>query len=940
MKKLLLILSIITSLNNYAQATLVKDINLGNGSSNPSAKIVFKNEVYFAANNGINGTELWKTDGTEAGTVLVKDIYAGIETGIKNFKALATTDFLYFFAVEDSKQYLYKTDGTATGTEKVKEFSSVNEMYDEINGKIIFSAENSLWASDGTAAGTEKIATYTIFGADRFVKNGNEIYFSAEASSSIGKELYKTDGTVAGTVLVKNIRSGSSDSFPNQFTVLNGVVYFSANNGSSGTELWTTDGTSSGTIMVKDINPGSGSTFAYNSSLKNLNNELFFIYDNGLWKSDGTDAGTLAVKGDLGIIKTLFIVNNSVLVIAYNATTQKQVIWVSDGTEAGTTNFNPNYREFAHNSEYGIVGNNLYFQGNTVTEGYELWKTDGTEAGTFLVKDVHPQGDDNNIENIVDLNGKAVFTGSDGNWLGKELWISDGTETGTYMLKDINKLGNNSSSPSNHFQFGTKILFSADNGEYGREPWVLENGTATLLKDINVGALYSNPSNFIELNGLVYFYATSAEKGKELWKTDGTEAGTVLVKDINPNAGSGISSNYLITLNGKLYFYAYDAVNGSELWESDGTETGTVLVKDINTGAASSIRSGELYVFKSKIYFNATDSSNDYELWSSDGTEAGTSLFYEANSSSSGSPDNFIEFKDGLHFRANSSSGSRMFRTDGTNTFSVTDKGYNNMTVSGEYLYFVSTYSNGGELWATQSGVSPYQVKDIRPGSGGSKGSFPSLLTDHKGVLYFVANDGTNGTELWKSDGTNSGTVLVKNIGSGSDSAYMTQLISFGDKLVFGSGESSSSQEVWVSDGTENGTKILQEINPSTEQFNSGSRPQSFFVSNNILYFSANNGTVGNELFMLEEAALSTNNQTLSELVEVIIYPNPTLDILNIKVDNKQIQAISIFNLLGKEVLKLKNIDKEINISQLSKGMYILQIKTDKNTFIKKIIKN
>jgi ELWxxDGT repeat protein len=256
-----------------------------------------------------------------------------------------------------------------------------------------------------------------------------------------------------------------------------------------------------------------------------------------------------------------------------------------------------------------------------------------------------------------------------------------------------------------------------------------------------------------------------------------------------------------------------------------------------------------------------------------------------------------------------------------------------------EHLFFISTYTYGGELWATQSGVSPYQVKDIKPGSGGSNGSFPTLLTDHKGELYFVANDGINGNELWKSDGTSSGTVLVKNIGPGSNSVYMTGLISFGNKLVFGAGESSSSKELWVSDGTENGTKMLQEINPSIEQFSSGSRPQNFFVSNNRLYFSANDGTIGNELFMLEEAALSTEEELINQLSKVSLYPNPTSNILNIKVDNQQIQSVKIFNLLGKEVMQSFIKNNSIDVSRLSKGMYVFQIKTDKNSFSRKIIK-
>lgn len=935
MKKLLLIFLTFLTFNSFSQATLVKDINLGNNSSNPSKKIIFKNEVYFAADDGINGIELYKTDGTEAGTVLVKDIYTGAETGIKIFQAIATTEFLYFFAIEDSKQYLFKTDGSAAGTEKIKEFTSVSEMYDEINGKIIFSAENSLWASDGTEAGTLKIANFSVFGSDRFVKNGNEIYFSAESSSSIGKELYKTDGTSSGTVLVKDIRSGSADSFPNQFISVNNTVYFSANNGAQGTELWTTDGTEAGTVMVKDVNTGSGNTFSYNSKVIAYNNKIYFIYNSALWESDGTETGTISVKENLETVKTLFTLNNQILIIASNSSTREQIVWVSDGTEAGTTSFNPEYTEFSHNNEYAVVGNDLFFQGTLSPEGYELWKTDGTEAGTFLVKDIHPQGDDNNLESFISYNDKVIFTGNDGNWLGKELYISDGTEAGTFMIKDINKEGNRSSNAQNYFQFGNKILFSADNGINGRELWQLENGVASMLLDINPGPYYSNPSYFTEINGTVYFIAETKDTGKELWKTDGTASGTMLVKDINPDKASAFNNGNLAVANNKLYFFANDGVTGFELWESDGTETGTVLVKDINIGENDSYRAGEIIGYKNKVYFSAQAGDNDFEVWESDGTEAGTKIHHHYNFSGSSNPRLFTLFDDHLYYNSNGD----LIRTDGTTALLVTQVEPSNLTVANDKLFFTAGFSDGGELWASTGGSSAYKVKEIR---SGSSGSFPSKLTAHNNGIFFIANDGNTGNEIWFSDGTDSGTILVKDLREGGSSSSITEFVSFGDKVVFGGGENNSTTELWVSDGTTEGTKLFEEINPSTEQYNSGSRPSNFFVSNNTLYFSADNGTNGSELFVLEQNALTVKNENLSDLADVNIFPNPTKNILNFKVDNQQINEIKVYNLLGKEVMKLSSKESEIksiNISQLSKGMYIIQLKTDVKVFTKKILK-
>jgi ELWxxDGT repeat protein len=124
------------------------------------------------------------------------------------------------------------------------------------------------------------------------------LYFAAKDSSH-GVELWKSNGTAAGTVMVKDIYPGSTGSTPSSFINVNGALYFTANNGSNGIELWKSDGTPSGTQLVRDIYPGSGSSAP--SSLVNLNGVLFFsandsIHSNELWKSDGTKGGTTLVK--------------------------------------------------------------------------------------------------------------------------------------------------------------------------------------------------------------------------------------------------------------------------------------------------------------------------------------------------------------------------------------------------------------------------------------------------------------------------------------------------------------------------------------------------------------------------------------------------------------------------------------------------------------------
>lgn len=333
----------------------------------------------------------------------------------------------------------------------------------------------------------------------------------------------------------------------------------------------------------------------------------------------------------------------------------------------------------------------------------------------------------------------------------------------------------------------------------------------TLVKDINPGAENASPTRFFPYGEQLLFRANDGQVGVELWSTDGTEAGTNLVQDINlgdtVSQGNANPDNFIL-YNDLVYFKARAASFGDELFVTDGTNEGTSLIKDIQEGSGNA-NPFDMILFNDLIYFTANDGVNSSELWSSDGTNEGTNLVVDIRPGNAGNPINKTIFGDKIIFTGN----------DGT---------------------------NGAELWITDgTAEGTNMVKDIREGSGNA---LPSQFFVFNGEVYFRANDGVNGNELWKTDGTEEGTVLVKDIREGSGNSAPSDFFAANGKLYFVADDGNSGKEIWTTDGTNEGTQMLTDINPS-----GSSGPGDFMVlrDGEVVLFTADNGTSGKELFSL-----------------------------------------------------------------------------------------
>jgi ELWxxDGT repeat protein len=403
--------------------------------------------------------------------------------------------------------------------------------------------------------------------------------------------------------------------------------------------------------------------------------------------------------------------------------------------DSGTLDSNPLYLT--------DVNGTLFFAANDGINWYQLWKTDGTAAGTNLVGDIFPHG----MGQLTNCNGTLFFVVDDG-FHGTELWKSDGTLEGTTLVKDINS-GEDGSAPQPLTSIGDTLYFFADDGVHGRELWK-SDGTAeatVLVKDISDGDTYV--SEMTDVNGTLFFEASDGDQW-ELWKSDGTAAGTVFVWDGGFEHGAYLSN--LTNVNGTLFFTA-DALNdqiglGEELWRSDGTEEGTTLVKNIRPQPGFSSYPGGLTNVEGMLFFFANDGGSANGLWKTDGTELGTVFVKAVNLTS-------LERRviDGTFFFFGSSAeGSGLWRSDGTaaGTVLVSNAPPNLPAVSEMLLFGAYDSHHGYEPWLSDgTAAGTALAKDLWPCENSS---YPNQFVESGGLFYFSGDNGLTGRELWVYD--------------------------------------------------------------------------------------------------------------------------------------------------------------------------------------------
>lgn len=849
-------------------ASMVTDLNTRTDGSYPTDMANLNGKLYFMAVDNAHQMDLFQNGAN--GPTMIKTIMAidpGYNSGSGQYVShMTVAGNRLFFLVQDQ---LWTSDGTATGTKSLGAAGFYRLTANEpstlaFNGDFYFTSYSDangreLWKSDGTSVTRVNTGTSALDESSPQLVAGNGVMYFVAGNSTDGESIWQTDGTTTqalnlGSTPFASIRgltavNGALDFFANtpsstypanpfylyqysngttakidsttafnpysyfETAAVNNQLFFTAEPPSSySTNLWTVSGT--GTPQIQSL--GSAAE-GFGQSLHNANGRLVFLgSDRTLWTSDGTTAGTKS----LGVSSYDSQVLSPQESATYNGSLYFEVktlipaasgldfqLWRTDGTSAELVkDFGSTAGEYANYRFYPtIAGNTLYLAAGDADHGVELWQSDGSAAGTSLVADIYTNTLSSYPQRLTDVNGTLYFTARTGldplNGQPPQLFKSDGTAAGTSVVP------------------GTPSL-----GGYG------------LLRPTNVSGT------------LFYIRVDPSTNDTQLWKTDGTTS-----KEVYGFGSGGVDQ--VIAVGNTVFVSFFKNGVGGELWAFD--QSATLATTSNSAPLMTNIGVGSNVVFNGKLYF----ASYGGHLWVSDGTAAGT---HRANL---GNPDtnvtNLMVDKNTLSFF----DGQQLWKTDGTTaTLAASIGSFYRVTpidVNGT-LYFVTAdyydyYGSTLSLWKSDTGGAT-RIATV-PVSGLDFGNSLGNMAVVGNRLFFdvYVNGGREITkELWTSDGTTAGTQMVKHfegIYGFYNPNYVSPdpLTSLDGKLYFTAKDSGRDSELWESDGTAAGTYMVQNIFPNNPYGAIAYDPE-LTVSNGRLYFSANDGTHGYELWAFDPA--------------------------------------------------------------------------------------
>jgi ELWxxDGT repeat protein len=868
-------------------------------------------KAYFTPVATTTGQEVWVTDGTAAGTHIAADVYPG-QGGNPIMLGVIGANLIFFESTSDTNKQIYKTDGSAAGTVALTSFppAVVNVSYSystvrrsvTVNGKVYCALGSTngafdLWVTDGTSAGTRQLGinVSSMLGIDPSAMTvlGNSILFigidpatqttalyaldsttdtlqvlaPAQWNGSdldtiavmggyalfVGQnQLWRTDGTVGGTVAVTHISLPTNGNLPfgTQDTIITRVgnrAVFRAWGSQNALYVWSTDGTTQGTVPLIPAQDPSNIAGVPPPVVGVAGNYGYFTVSTAsgdqMIATDGTVAGTHLLTGLGPSLQTTYPGSN--VVAGTDSVTFLEVLESGNPAGSGTRSvysYLPQTNTLTKLKTSDLAGvisqllydnGHVYFAATDPVTGEEPWISDGTVAGTHQLQNIMPESltDDSHPASLVDFGGKVAFLADDGRNDGS-IWISDGTAAGTTLLPNVTP-ANGVYSPAKLIGAGGSLYFFAYNegidshfmrvGKPGDAPQTLADLRAP---DYPVGPWSTM------LNGQLYFVASKANQNA-LYKTDGTSAGTVALTDATPFGGP----SYVYTVGNEVFFLANTSA-GQQLFSTDGTSAGTVQLS--HTDNAVTLSGGSaLPVINGALYFSTTDVSSNVQFWKTDGTVTGTV------------------------------STASFPATNG-----VSDHSTPIAAVNGKLLVQRLPLNVPGYTLSVSDGTAANTTPLNTPYL-----CFSATVTVIRSKAYFAASNTNGGCDPWVTDGTQAGTYMLTSV---ADVQYSEAVwfLDFNGVTVFEVAQTDGGL-LYQTDGTAGGTKLIGPIGMTPYiGVTPAVFPREHLVVGQSLFFPSVDSAAGAELFAMSNhapvAVADTGNSDQDAAVSINVLANDT----------------------------------------------------------------
>lgn len=490
----------------------VVDLAPGVGHSAPTNLVAVGGTLFFTADDGVNGSKLWASDGTAAGTRRLTSAPPNTDPDTtamaSGLQAVGRTAVFQSTTEREGYGDLWISDGTAQGTTKVLE-----DVYDTtvVGDTLVVTSYDDdydqqlhvLDGNTGQVTGLSDLEGPSVRGV--WGVAGGDVIVTRRSEDGSANEVWGVSPTAAEKLLSVPRRL-----VEDEYDYYDGDYYYTGSLSRVGTtgervfftdgeSLFSTDGTVAGSTEFGDFadaEPVNHYEDYDTSTIGGLGSGLFFVAEapddsREIFWTDGTTAGTVAVTdfdGDVSVAgwRTRFAALGDNLVMSgaerrqddedsYYGYQTENKLWLlqpraGGATELGTTE--------TRVQELATVGSKVF----ATTAWDELWVTDLTPAGTRRL--LHPETSPvSDLDVVTDVNGTAYFTGRT-EAAGRELWHSDGTTAGTRLVADV-RPGPASSNPRHVTALGSKVFYQA-RGVNGRELWTIGPKVAPPAADTSV----------------------------------------------------------------------------------------------------------------------------------------------------------------------------------------------------------------------------------------------------------------------------------------------------------------------------------------------------------------------------------------------------------------------------------------------------------------------